>query len=63
VAATKRDLAGREDPLPALRRAAVSLGLEVVPVSAATGEGLEALKRRLLGAIAASRAERLEELA
>jgi len=27
-----------------------------VPVSAATGEGLEALKRRLLGAIAASRA-------
>jgi GTP-binding protein len=56
VAATKRDLVGDQDPLPDLRRAAERLGLQVVPVSAATGEGLETLKRRLLGAIAASRA-------
>ena len=56
VAATKRDLAVAEDPLPALRRAADDLGLEVVPVSAATGEGLLVLKRRLLGLLAACRA-------
>jgi GTPase len=56
VAATKRDLAGEEDPLPALRRAAGVLGLEVVPVSAPTGEGLVTLKRRLLSLLAASRA-------
>jgi GTP-binding protein len=56
VAATKRDLAGEGDPLQALVAAAEGLGFPVVPVSAATGEGLEALKRRLLGAIAASRA-------
>ena len=56
VAATKRDLAGEGDPLQSLVAAAEGLGFPVVPVSAATGEGLEALKRRLLGAIAASRA-------
>ncbi len=56
VAATKRDLVGEADPLPGLRRAAEVLGFEVVPVSSATGEGLETLKRRLLGLIAASRA-------
>jgi GTPase len=56
VAATKRDLAGEGDPLPALVAAAEGLGFSVVPVSAATGEGLETLKRRLIGAIAASRA-------
>jgi GTP-binding protein len=54
VAATKRDLAGEEDPLPALRRAAADLGLEVVPVSAATGEGLVTLKRRLWILLSAS---------
>jgi GTP-binding protein len=54
VAATKRDLAGAEDPLPALRRAAGLLGIEVVPVSAPTGDGLLALKRRLLGLLAAN---------
>ncbi|HXK09025.1 MAG TPA: GTPase ObgE [Vicinamibacteria bacterium] len=64
VAATKRDLAGEGDPLPALARAAADLGLEVVPVSSATGDGLDALKRRLVGALAASRApEPLEEQA
>lgn len=55
VAATKRDLAGTGDPLPGLRRAALRLGLDVVPVSAATGEGLLSLKRRLLALLAASR--------
>jgi GTP-binding protein len=54
VAASKRDLAGADDPLPGLLGAAAGLGLEVVPVSAATGEGLLALKRRLLGMIAVS---------
>jgi GTP-binding protein len=48
VAATKRDAVGAPDPLPALRRAAGDLGLEVLPVSAVTGEGLLALRRRLL---------------
>jgi GTP-binding protein len=55
VAATKRDLAGGDDPLPGLRAAAERIGLEVVPVSAVTGEGLDALKRRLGRLIAASR--------
>jgi GTP-binding protein len=53
VAATKRDLAGAEDPLPVLREGAAGLGLQVVPVSAVRGEGLDALARcidRLLGA-------------
>jgi GTP-binding protein len=64
VAATKRDLADAEAPLPALRRASGDLGLEVVPVSAASGEGLLTLKRRLLGLLAASRAAQpLEERA
>jgi hypothetical protein len=48
--------------LPGLVRAAARLDLEVVPVSAATGDGLLALKRRLLGMIATSRrATPLEE--
>jgi GTP-binding protein len=56
VAATKRDLAGGAlDPLEVLRLAAGRGGLEVVPVSAVTGEGLDRLKRRLLAMIAASR--------
>ena len=48
VVATKRDLVGADDPLPALETAAAQLGFDVVPVSAVTGEGLEALKGRLL---------------
>jgi GTP-binding protein len=55
VAAAKRDLAGADDPLPELRRAAGDRGLEVVPVSALTGEGLVLLTRRLLGLLDASR--------
>jgi len=62
VAATKRDLAGgAADPLEALRLAAAGGGLEVVPVSAVTGEGLDRLKRRLLAMIAASRAVEPQE--
>ena len=48
VAATKRDLAGAHDPLLALRTEALKLGLDVVPVSAVSGEGLATLKRQLL---------------
>jgi len=53
VAANKRDLAGENDPLPGLRAAADALGIEVVPVSGATREGVEVLKRRLLLLLAA----------
>ncbi len=64
VAATKRDVAGvGDDPLETLRRAAGDLGLEVVPVSAVTGEGLATLKRRLLGLLATSRMASVEEQA
>jgi len=56
VAATKRDVEGAPAALPALERAAAKLGLEVVPVSAVTGDGLVRLKRRLLATLAAARA-------
>ena len=56
VAATKRDLAGSDDALPGLERAASKLGLEVIPVSAVTGDGLLRLKRRLLATLAVARA-------
>jgi GTP-binding protein len=55
VAATKRDIVGVDDPLPALERAAAACGLEVVPVSAVSGEGLVVLKRRLLLTLALAR--------
>jgi GTP-binding protein len=48
VAATKRDAVSARDPLPALRKEALRLGLDLVAVSAVTGEGLSELKRRLL---------------
>jgi GTP-binding protein len=56
VAASKRDAAGAEDPLPALEAAARAEGLDVVAVSAVTGDGLLALKRRLHAIVAESRA-------
>jgi GTP-binding protein len=55
VAATKRDAAASDDALASLERAAARHGLDVVPVSAVTGAGLVALKRRLLGLLAAAR--------
>jgi GTP-binding protein len=59
VAASKRDAVSGEDPLPSLESAARAEGLEVLAVSAVTGEGLVALKRRLLAIVAESRAEAL----
>jgi GTPase len=47
LAATKRDAAGSDDPLPRLRLEAQRLGIDVVEVSAATGTGLRELKRAL----------------
>jgi GTP-binding protein len=55
VAASKRDATSEPDPLPALQSAAHAQGLEVLPVSAHSGEGLLALKRRLLVLVAESR--------
>ena len=55
VAATKQDAAASGDALAGLQSAAARLGLEVVPVSAVTGSGLVALKRRLLARLAAAR--------
>jgi GTP-binding protein len=55
VVATKRDAIGEEDPLPALRAEARALGLEIVPVSAATGDGLLDLKRALATRVAEAR--------
>ena len=46
IAATKRDVAADDDPLPALEVEARRLGIEVIPVSAVTGAGLLKLKRR-----------------
>jgi GTP-binding protein len=54
VAATKRDAVAEDDPLPALRRESQALGLDVVPVSAVTGEGLVELERVLVGLVRAS---------
>jgi GTP-binding protein len=56
VAATKRDLDADGEGLLSLEKAAAKLGLEVIPVSAATGQGLERLKRRLLAILALARA-------
>ncbi len=57
IAAAKRDAAGgaHEDPLPALEREAARLGLPMVPISAVTGAGLDALKRAILAAVDAAR--------
>ena len=57
VAATKRDALGETDPLAALREEAQALGLEVVPVSAVTRQGLVELERALVGLVAEARAE------
>jgi GTP-binding protein len=51
LAATKRDAVSGEDPLPALERLAAEIEIPVVPVSAVSGAGIEALKRVLLGLV------------
>jgi len=48
LAATKRDAVSQDDPLPRLAGEASVLGLETLPLSAVSGEGLLSLKRRLL---------------
>jgi GTPase len=58
VAATKRDAVSAPDPLPALRSEARRLGLDVVAVSAVSGEGLAELKRGLLALLGAERLAR-----
>jgi GTP-binding protein len=55
VAATKRDVVAAEDPLPALLQEAGRLGLEVLPVSAVTGQGLPDLARALAGRLEGAR--------
>jgi GTP-binding protein len=57
VAATKRDVVDDALALEKLERAARQLGLELVPVSAVTGDGLTRLKRRLLATLAAAKAQ------
>jgi GTP-binding protein len=61
VAATKRDLASENDPLPALSAEAARLGLDVVAVSAMSGEGLADLTRLLDRLLAAARPAVLEQ--
>jgi GTPase len=51
VAASKRDAVGTDDPLPGLIAAARGEGLEVIPVSAVSGDGLIELKQRLYGMV------------
>ena len=54
IAATKRDIAGDADPLPALQAEAQRRQLRVVPVCAVTGDGLTELKRRCFELLEAS---------
>jgi len=61
VVASKRDAVAGADPLPRLRAAAGDLGLRVLAVSALSGEGVPALKRRLAALVAATRSEPVVE--
>ncbi len=56
VAASKRDAVSGDDPLPGLRQEAHQHGIEVLELSAVTGTGLGALKRRLLALVLGTRA-------
>ena len=58
VAATKRDVVDpASDPLPGLVQEARALGLEVMPVSAVSGDGLLEIKRRLRRLVETAREE------
>jgi GTP-binding protein len=57
LAATKRDVVAEPDPLPRLEAAARERGLDLVAVSAVSGEGLETLKRTILRHIRGSEAD------
>jgi GTP-binding protein len=61
VAASKRDAVADADPLPDLERAARRLGLDVVPISAVSGAGLQELKRRLRSLVDAAQPEALAQ--
>jgi GTP-binding protein len=61
VAASKRDAVGPLDPLPSLARAAGRWGLELIPISAVTGEGLPDLKLALLRLVTAALATTASE--
>jgi GTP-binding protein len=61
VAASKRDLAAAEDPLPELAREARRLGLRLLPVSGVSGEGIPELTRALMGVVEASRPATVED--
>jgi GTP-binding protein len=60
VAASKRDALSGDDPLPRLWREGERLGLDVVAVSAVSGEGLSELKRRLHRLLETARAPAVE---
>jgi GTP-binding protein len=57
VVATKRDAVSPPDPLPGLEAAARERGLDVVAVSAVTGQGLADLARRMADLLDEVRAE------
>jgi GTP-binding protein len=60
VAASKRDLRTAVDPLPPLIEEAAREGIDVIAVSAVSGEGLLPLKRRLAALVAAGGAAAAE---
>ena len=61
VAASKRDALSGPDPLRRLRALALQMGMEVFPISAHTGEGLEELKRALLAQVEQAQGQTVEE--
>jgi GTP-binding protein len=62
VAASKRDAAQDPDPLPELTRAAEELGLRILPISAVSGAGLDALRHALWEHVRVPRAETTDPL-
>jgi GTP-binding protein len=62
LAATNRDAVSGEDPLPTLERLAGELGIPVIPVSAVSGLGIEALKRALIAGVKQAQAALSEAL-
>ncbi len=54
VAFNKLDLPAARDAWPAFRRARLAEGVEVLPISAASGEGLDAFRARIAGLLPAA---------
>jgi GTP-binding protein len=63
VVASKRDALTEPDPLPALAAEAARNGLEVIPVSSVTGDGLVQLRRRLWALVEEARPKAAQEQA